>query len=335
MLIFVVSELLQSLTFCKKEDATSPSQGITHNPPPVITEIGNDKKVVIRTVDELISANRVAKIDDTIYIHDSSVIDLTNYKPITIKAGVKLVSGRGQKGSMGGLLVKSGYENGPIFISGGENILFLGLRIKGPNPTTEKSRNATGISVNHNYVEVRYCELAGWPYAAIEFSHSNNGRVNNCLIHHNQKNGLGYGIVIVSASVIIDHNVFDYNRHAIAATGNPNDSYEAYNNIILGHGNGHSFDMHGMNINGNVLGGRDIKIYNNEFRNPSERAVMIRGVPTGTCEILDNKVRSIRASLRPTIYFVYPVLSARVQNNVTQDEFPPIENPIFQPSINF
>jgi hypothetical protein len=81
-------------------------------------------------------------------------------------------------------------------------------------------------------------------------------RVHDNFVHHNQRYGsLGYGVVVKErAYALIARNVFDYNRHAIAAAGIPGIGYYAQSNLVLEHGglnsdalnlHTHQFDVHG------------------------------------------------------------------------------------------
>jgi hypothetical protein len=127
--------------------------------------------------------------------------------------------------------------------------------------------------------------LFGWDYAAIDLgtgSHDND--IHHNFIHHNQRSGLGYGVVFhTGADALVEANVFDWNRHSIAGSrGFPGASYEACYNLVLGNANGHYFDMHGGNdiSDPTVPAGGYVKVHHNTFMESSEPAVAIRGVPT-------------------------------------------------------
>ena len=83
------------------------------------------------------------------------------------------------------------------------------------------------------------------------------------------------------SEALIEANVFDWCRHAIAATGRPGSGYEARYNLVLEHANGHSFDMHGGRDrkDGTNVAGDWIKIHHNTFRAAGVYAIVIRGKP--------------------------------------------------------
>ena len=87
----------------------------------------------------------------------------------------------------------------------------------------------------------------------------------------------------------IEYNLFNWNRHSIAGTGRPGNSYVARHNVELGVSLSHCFDMHGGRDRGDGTdtAGTLIEIYNNTFR-ASQTPVVIRGVPEKRCEVHHN-----------------------------------------------
>ncbi len=109
------------------------------------------------------------------------------------------------------------------------------LRLEGRRGTRRRQRDHINRSVNPQTV-----------------------RVHDNYIHHNQHwETQGYGVGIgYGAYALIEQNVFDYNRHAIASDGSDGSGYFAYRNLVLPHGGlnrsvlgvkfyTHQFDMHG------------------------------------------------------------------------------------------
>ena len=84
-------------------------------------------------------------------------------------------------------------------------------------------------------------------------------RIHDNFIHHNQhQRKHGYGVSVGNgAHALIEKNVFDWNRHAIAGDGSDRSGYLAYRNLVLENGgltfwllgtwtHTHMFDMHGQ-----------------------------------------------------------------------------------------
>jgi hypothetical protein len=142
-----------------------------------------------------------------------------------------------------------------------------------------------GTSIDHN-------EVYRWPNAAIgasggvaqtqgplsppppkgnppacpgtDLSLENRLLVTRNFVHHNEQQGLGYGVVVGDgASATILGNTFLMNRHAITSDGTVNTQYKAVANLVLTdapdygtlHHRQQDFDMHGtMNTEGNFWG---------------------------------------------------------------------------------
>ena len=93
--------------------------------------------------------------------------------------------------------------------------------------------------------------------------------------------------------MLIERNVFDFNRHAITASGRPDTGYTAYQNLVLKGGgvhgrfyneHTHEFDVHGDQ---DCLGpancgnaGESIWMVNNAFQYVRDSAIKIRGTPS-------------------------------------------------------
>ena len=114
---------------------------------------------------------------------------------------------------------------------------------------------SSAIQVMDNALPPRICHMEGAPDCGQRNSSTIRIRAN--YIHHNQQNGTdGYGVAVVKgAYALIEKNVFDYNRHAIATDGSTGSGYLAYRNLVLEHGGfhenagitiyTHQFDIHG------------------------------------------------------------------------------------------
>jgi hypothetical protein len=266
----------------------------------------------VRTVDELAAALKQVKSGQTVFVPGDVELDCTDLIfvedfRIQIPAGVTLAGDRGDKGSPGALIYSDNFATKPLVEVLGPDVRITGLRLRGPDPKRrlehhKRSFNAargdnkqqhdyyyrlpmsSGIQTKSDKLEVDNCELSGWSVSAVSLASGKDHRVHHCYIHHNQLNGLGYGVSHgygEMVSSVIECNLFDSNRHSIAGTGAPGNSYEARNNVELGVSLSHNFDMHGGSDRGDGtdIAGDRISIHHNTFLGTDVRAVVIRGVP--------------------------------------------------------
>lgn len=177
------------------------------------------------------------------------------------------------------------------------NVRISGLRLSGPNtrqsfehhgrPFKEgrgheyyyRFPTSIGIEVAHSHLVVDNCELAGCNHSAIRLGEGTGHHIHHNFIHHNQYQGLGYGISHDAAHITIERNHINYNRHSIAGTGEAGCGYVAKHNFEAGQSLSHCFDMHGGRDreDGTDLAGTDIEYCNNTFW-CSRHAIKIRGV---------------------------------------------------------
>lgn len=109
---------------------------------------------------------------------------------------------------------------------------------------------------------------------------STGAKIHHNYVHHNQRLQRGYGVVVQggNSTATIWCNAFNANRHAIAGSGEAGEGYTAYQNVVMGVGNGHSFDMHD---GPNGIGGKYVSI------------TEVLGVPTdGIARITGNYFRA-------------------------------------------
>lgn len=261
---------------------------------------------LITNKSSLLLALRKAKSGDVIFIEPSAIIDLSNENNILLNEGITLISKREQN-EQGALLYTDNLDTFPLFKTNGSGVRIIGLRIKGPDTKrrTEQMKkllaiskeeyyafkNSQGIKITHSNITIENCELFGWSHAAIFVSgNSDFVHIHHNNIHHNQRHGLGYGVCVDKATVVIEDNYFDWNRHAIAGTGSQTTSYIARYNIIDKNSSHHAFDMHGGKDrkDGSDLAGSLIEIHNNTFLLEDKEAIMIRGIPQKGVEIYNN-----------------------------------------------
>jgi hypothetical protein len=263
--------------------------------------------VVVSTREELLAALAAARLGDIVYVADDAVIDLgpERDREIVIREGVTLASGRGRNGSLGALLFSDQHDQlthaaVSMFTITGSGVRLTGLRLRGPDTevgTTGQSPMAIAVRtsfpapIEPREVEVDNCELWGWPNAAVSVYRTDRAMIHHNFLHHNRRAGYGYGVVVNYAFPVIGANVFDHNRHGIAATGYPTTSYEACHNLILPGATSTSFDMHGGFDKGfwPDTAGTSFFIHHNLFLAGGVDGVGIRGVPIDHARIDDNQ----------------------------------------------
>jgi hypothetical protein len=278
--------------------------GYTNLPTPV--------RAPITTLDALLEALENAKPGDVVYIAGNAKIDCTvrvyiERLVLEIPEGVTLASNRGRGNSKGGMIFSDTFATSPLIRVVGPNVRITGLRIGGPNPKPclehhrrcfaegrghqhyYKFPTSDGIATDHPGLEVDNCELGGWSHGAIYLRSGDRHHIHHNFIHHNQYNGLGYGVCHDKAFSVIEHNLFNYNRHSIAGSGAPGSGYEARHNVETKQSLSHCFDMHGGcdRKDGTNIAGTWLKIHHNTFRCP-KTAIVIRGEPEEGADIYNN-----------------------------------------------
>jgi len=265
---------------------------------------------LIKTLDELIAGLSTAKAGDVLFLDGAAEFDCTTLVAIEklvleVPGGVTLASDRGKDGSAGALVCSDWFATRPLFRAMGANVRFTGLRVAGPNPKRclehhrrsfaveghdrENRRGheyyykfpvSDGIVTEHSNLTVDNCEIGGWSHAGIYLLKGKGHHIHHNFIHHNQYNGLGYGISHDQAFSKIERNCFNSNRHSIAGTGKSGSGYEACHNVELGESLSHCFDMHGGRDrrDGTDIAGTAMKVAHNSFGSP-ETALVVRGTP--------------------------------------------------------
>jgi hypothetical protein len=268
---------------------------------------------VVKDLDALLDALSKAKAGQIVFIPGETAIDLTariyiDQLVLEIPEGVTLAGDRGHSKSKGALLSSDALKTPVMIRAAGPNVRVTGLRIQGPNHKRYldhhrrsfgqggagheyyyKLPTSNGISTKFPRLEVDNCEISGFSHAGVNLTTAEGHHIHHNHIHHCQYQGLGYGICHNTASSLIEHNLFNWNRHSIAGTGRPGNSYVARHNVELGTSLSHCFDMHGGRDrkDGTNIAGTSIDIYNNTFR-AQQTPVVIRGVPEEKCEVHHN-----------------------------------------------
>ncbi len=107
-----------------------------------------------------------------------------------------------------------------LFRVEGDRVRFTRLRLLGADTSRSQENDSFGITVRgRKNVRIDHCELLGFSYA-ISFYDDATGQVDHCAIHHNARDGLGYGVAIYSgAYVLVADSELGNNRHSLASNG--------------------------------------------------------------------------------------------------------------------
>jgi hypothetical protein len=190
------------------------------------------------------------------------------------------------------------FENG----SNSDHVRISGFRLYGPSMGQQRTDEAGIRIMRCTDIRISNMEIAGWGGEGVTVKDDVTDRisvasqvvVSDSYIHNNQHpsiagHALGYGVESGEGGIAtVVHNVFDFNRHAIAANG-LSDGYVASHNLVLkggGYHNGfanpttHAFDAHGTGANGyGGKAGRFFLFDGNAFQFHTDHAIRIRAEP--------------------------------------------------------
>jgi PKD repeat protein len=276
----------------------------------IITETDSRVKYVVSTKDQLITALKSAKSGEVVFVKGSAVIDMTGTPNTNIPAGVTLASDRGNGASQGALIKYSYNNNGrymtSLFVAGGNNVRVTGIRLEGemlPQDGTGNGEASYLVAIkvqNKAGLEVDNCEIRGWAWSCVTTLDSTGTYIHHNYMHHNQARGEGYGADIYGGDMLVEANIFNYNRHDIAAGGYPGESYEARYNLVRGDGHpigSHHFDVHACNpynyaddseTSSVFIAGDLYKIHHNTFEPGQQAPIGIRSRPVTGAYIYNN-----------------------------------------------
>ena len=242
----------------------------------------------VRTLDELRAALGEAKERQVVFIPDGVEIDMSGCAKLSIPAGVTLSSTRGHRGSEGALVFSNTKRLPGLFVTAGDCVRITGLRVRGPHPDRTEAPDSIGVFAAHFGFEVDNCDISAFACAGIYvYRGARRAYVHHNTIHHNQRQGLGYGVAINVGDVLVEANIFDWCRHHICGTGAPGEGYEARYNICRPNANGHLFDMHGQ-PDGSGIAGDWMNMHHNTFMCLDQTSIGIRGTPSQGTRIHHN-----------------------------------------------
>lgn len=276
----------------------------------------------INTFEDLKQKLNTYQKGDTIFIPGHLSFDVSNELPLVISKPLVLMSDREDNGSQGALFYSNNFKTNPVLLCKANNVEIIGLRFQGPDGKIKQKKvlnqkietakqegvserqiqriyvygipNSVGIKLYGKNTTIENCEIYGWSHVGIFVEENSKTKIHHSFIHHNQRYGLGYG-VLVQGEAEIYQNTFDYNRHAIATSGKPNSSYHAHHNICLEHSGiqSHIFDVHGGvdRKDGTSIAGKKIIINDNIFFiNKYQQIFRIRGRSLQKTSVYNNTI---------------------------------------------
>jgi hypothetical protein len=243
----------------------------------------------------------------TIRIANDVALDLSHKENLHIAPGVTIIGERSTT-LPGPKLFTTTFPTRLFLVEQADGVSISGIRLQGAELESADGDAdiSNGISVLSSVdVKIFNNELSGWRGAAVEvrdplgrinLANYDTVRVQENYIHHNQHYGEnGYGVATWdSAYALIEKNLFDYNRHAIASSGDPGTGYYAHSNLVLWNGgmnngtfntNTHMFDVHGtVDCWGFELycgpAGEKFEIRHNTILYDAGTAIKVRGEPS-------------------------------------------------------
>ncbi len=216
--------------------------------------------------------------------------DMTAYKDLPVKNGVEIVGERGALGSRPTLHMGDRTTEYSLFVVTGNSVHINGIHFMGPKPPsthaqTDPYENAILVIEDFDAKTGRNIliddnEFDRWAGAGVNVtgpadrqvdypkdwdpswakpvpSDAALVRINNNDMHDNNRDGGGYGVTLDGdCYATVEGNVFNNNRHSVAASGRAYSGYIAKFNYVLhtgtkqgGYYNQH-FDVHGRQDNG-------------------------------------------------------------------------------------
>ena len=253
------------------------------------------------------------------------------------------------------------YDYGPLIEVQGDEARITGLRIWGGDPETcspdpscepwcanpigEQCPNAkppvairvgTPGGVGGDKLEIDNNDIGAWPWAGVQISGAEDVTIHHNYFHHVQRTGGGYPVSVgghdpadyslYGASATIDHNRFQFYRHAVASSGGYVHSYTAHDNLALAKSIGRVFDVHEWEHPDHAgSAGGFTEVYSNIILPENYYSFDVRGVPFDGAFFYLNCTARNEASSEPVVGGGSPApddenVGTVLQRNVTEAE---------------
>lgn len=247
--------------------------------------------------EQFLAALSAAKPGEVIYLEPEAEINLTGFISLEIPGGITIAGNRGYQGSPGPLIYTNQLDTYPYLLTIlKQGVRITGIRLRGPSPYRPQSN---GLNISADRTEIDNCEVYNWSNSGIQVMRADDVYIHHNFIHNVRRPGLGYPVVLNRATALIEANVFDYYRHAIAGTGYAGTGYEARYNLVKGNAISHAFDMHGgtdfcprqavpCTPQERIMAGSYLHIHHNTFLITSYQSIVIRGIPTENVDVHHN-----------------------------------------------
>lgn len=274
---------------------------------------------------DFVNAVQNAGLGTVIELDPNVSIDLTNFDPLYISAGVTIRGDR--RGTRPGPLLKALHEQtlrpeqpfpasdvGMLYVNG-HNVRITGLRMQGPTRSlVDPVPYANGVAAQDKFKAIiDHNEMFDWTAAAITLASEphilcgdsrapevaapslrpQNIRVVRNFLHHNLSH-YGYGVATFGSFPWIEGNTFLSHYHAIAASNDSHSAYRASSNLVLAASpeHGSDFDAHGTGTDAvGGCAGQYFEMGRNTFLGTNRSNFKLRGEPAVGVEFGKNVTR--------------------------------------------
>ena len=277
--------------------------------------------------------------------------DMTPYPDLQVKSGVEIVGERGNLGSRPTLYRSDKADEASMFDVVGNDVHINGIHFLGPKPVSDHANhtpyvnaisvvedfdNQTGrrVLIDDNEFNLfsggavnvlgthQVKDLKDWDPSWVKPQPADASlvMVKNNYMHDNAMDGGGYGVVVGGgAYATAEGNVFDFNRHAVGASGTAYSGYVARFNYVLQGGSkqgnyyNQHFDVHGPSGRARRLRRHGRRVLRHPFntirgdaellrRQDAARVLMLRGTPDDGRLLPRQRFESTTTSTPPSRY---------------------------------
>jgi hypothetical protein len=174
---------------------------------PKVTVSGNTTSAITAAVEQLNGQPGIVHLPPGDYAYDGTV---------DVPEGA-IIEGAGSDQTR----IYTSFADGFFFYVTGDNVRFSKLKLEGFSTIGSTDHTTMAIlaySGNKN-IYIDHCEMLGFN-TAVSFRSGSTGTIESNVIHHNTRNGYGYGLLVGSeAYAMVRQNEMGNNRHSITSAG--------------------------------------------------------------------------------------------------------------------